>query len=123
MKNAGATQTQSMIDCFTQAYTIFNENSDPTIGGYLDENVTVFSVTANRPVVGRPAVENYFKQQFSDSPQFQPLQPVIANCSGITGVISGSARWVDTNGAETIAFVFTFVYTNNHWKILSLWGS
>lgn len=117
-------RTQSMVQCFTNAYAIFNRNSDPSIGGLLDENVTVFSVSANRPVVGRAAVENYFKQQFSDCPQFQPLEPFISNTSGNTGTIAGSARWVDTNGAETISFVFTFVVdSSGQWKILSLWGS
>lgn len=115
--------TDALTTRFNDAYAIFNENKDNTIGGWLDENVTVFSVSSNRPITGGKAVENYFQQQFADCPQFNPLSPIIVTQNGTTGTVEGSARWIDSNGAETISFVFKFVFVKGQWLILSLWGS
>ena len=118
--NAG---TDALTERFKDAYTIFNGNTDSTIGGWLDDNVTVFSVSGNRPITGKTAVENYFQQQFADCPQFNPLSPIIVTQNGTTGTVEGSARWIDNHGAETISFVFKFVRLRGEWLILSLWGS
>jgi len=84
--------TDALTTRFNDAYAIFNENKDNTIGDWLDENVTVFSVSSNRPITGRKAVENYFQQQFADCPQFNPLSPIIVTQNGTTGTVEGSAR-------------------------------
>jgi hypothetical protein len=120
---AANTQTDALTARFNAACDKFNINRDPTIGGWLDDNVTVFSVSSNRPVTGKHAVINYFTQQFTDSPQFNPLSPIVVTQNGTTGTVEGSARWIDDNGPETISFVFKFVFVNNQWLLLSLWGS
>ena len=56
--------TDALTQRFQDAYAIFNGNTDETINGWLDQNATVFSVSSNRSIVGRTAVQNYFKQQF-----------------------------------------------------------
>ena len=113
----------SLEDQFNTVWKLFNNNDDPSIGNGLDPNVVVFSVSSNRPVIGIEAVKNFFAQQFSDTPKFTPLSPVTIRQQGITGTVDGSARWIDSNGAETISFVFTFVFENKKWMLLSLWGS
>jgi hypothetical protein len=114
--------TDALTQRFQDAYAIFNGNTDETINGWLDQNATVFSVSSNRSIVGRTAVQNYFKRQFEDSPQFNPLSPIAVTQNGLTGTVAGSARWVDSNGAETINFVFTFVFAGGQWLLLSMWG-
>jgi hypothetical protein len=116
---------------FLAAVALFNAHSK-NLFDMFDDNVVVFSVSSNRPVVGKPAVIEYFKQQFTDVPKFSPLEPVSytpanAGSPAITGTVEGSARWVDTNGAETISFVFTMVRQGGtilgDWMIVSMWGS
>jgi hypothetical protein len=125
---AGDQNSDALEKRFNSACDQFNAG-DYTIGGWLDDNVTVFSVSSNRPVIGLPAVQAWFKDQFSDHPKFNPLSPVavtqnVTSKGGVTGTVEGSARWVDYNGAETISFVFTFVLdANRGWLLLTLWGS
>ncbi|MGH7842264.1 MAG: hypothetical protein ACREQT_12190 [Candidatus Binataceae bacterium] len=109
---------------FNDAVAIFNNNQDNTIGGWLDDNVTVFSVSSNRPVTGKQGVEQYFTQQFKDNPRFTPLTPIIVAQNGRTSTVQGTAKWVDDNGTDTIDYVFKFVFDSTRgWLILSLWGA
>jgi hypothetical protein len=110
---------------FIAAYGIFNQNTDPTIGGALDENITVFSITEHKAYTGVNAVVAYFADQFLDKPQFTPTayRPDISS-DGVSGSVTGTAKWVDENGTENLHFVFKLVYNSNknQWLFLNMYA-
>ena len=56
----------ALLNTFNQAVNIFNTESDNTIGGLLDENVTVYS-HKHVSYSGIADVEDYFRQEFAST--------------------------------------------------------
>ncbi len=110
---------------FLAACDVFNKNSDDTIDGALDENVTVFSISQHTDYNGISAVERYFKDQFLDSPQFNPLAyNVDISSDNLSGSIVGTAKWLDENGKDSLHFVFKCIWNSNknRWLFLNLYA-
>ena len=118
-----------LATAFQKAVDAFNAH-DPTIGGYLDKNVVVFSVhkPGHMPADGIAAAVNYFTADFKDDPTFNvqgsPSIEVNDNGeSGTSGSVSGTAQWNDKHGPDTLKFIFKFVFDDgNGWRLLSIWG-
>ncbi len=109
---------------FVKVCTIFNANQDKTIGGYLDQNVQVFSVRHHVLYDGVEQVEGYFDNEFKTHPQFTPATNYKVTVSGLSGWIKGHAGWKDDHGGpENLNFTFKFVYTGAKWLILSLYAA
>lgn len=109
---------------FVNVYTIFNANQDKTIGGYLDQNVQVFSIRHHVLYDGIVQVEGYFDNEFKTHPQFTPDANYKVTVSGLSGWVKGYAGWKDDHGGpEKLKFTFKFVYTGTKWLILSLYAA
>ena len=108
---------------FTEVCKIFNANQDKTIGGYLDENVQVFSIRHHVLYDGIAQVEGYFDSEFKTHPQFTPTNYRVT-VSKQSGWVTGLAGWKDDHGGpENLRFTFKFIYTGTMWMILSLYAA
>ena len=111
---------------FLDCVTIFNANTDSTIGGYLDQYVTVQSVHKGDLISGIVDVEAYFADQFEDNPHFNPGQEgqtYRVNVSGSQGQVWGLGKWRDDNNThgedEPVKFNFIFVCKGGSWLLSS----
>jgi hypothetical protein len=111
---------------FRDCVTIFNGLADNTIGGYLDQYVTIQSVHRHQFASGIIEVEAYFLAQFSDNPHFDPGQEgkdYYVSVNGTLGKVWGTGKWRDTNNTngkdEKVKFDFIFTCNGGEWLLLS----
>jgi hypothetical protein len=116
----------SLLNTFNQAVNIFNKGADNTIGGLLDENVTIYSYRQVQ-YSGIANAEQYFTKEFTKEAQFYPtVTSYNVSDSGTTAQVSGSANWTSTStehlpgGKESFDFQFQFVCENGQWLLLNL---
>jgi len=117
--------TQSVDPGLDSAFKIAQQQfmaRDATIGGLLDQNVTVFSVKDKTRYNGISDVEGFFTKDFKDNPSFTPNAGYQAFSNGKRGIIIGTACWNDKNGPETIGFVFIWVNQGGKWMIKRLYA-
>jgi hypothetical protein len=119
--------TSGLDEAFQNAVAAFRAG-DPSIGGLLDTDVTVFSVNTKQRYKTIAEVEAFFTKDFkNDKPSFTPNLGYnvfsIQQKRAQKGVIIGTACWNDNNGPETIGFVFQWVKPQGGvWKIRHLYA-
>lgn len=118
---------------FDNAVIAFN-NHDPSIGGVLAKNVIASTLSENYDAGGGQKtktvyngltkVEGFFKKSFGDNPKFTPDSGYTYLAVGKSGIVSGTACWVDTNSpnGETISFMFQWVNPGSGWLIKHLYA-
>lgn len=120
----------TLLQTFNTAVNAFNAQDWATLEPLLHENVVLHRIhdaPGSYTYVGKDAVKQYLETQVAlDKPQFTPVPPIDVN--GLSGVIRGSATWLDhDNGVPTnfrISYQFIFAHDNAHgWRILSMYGS
>jgi len=103
---------------------------DPTIGGYLDANVTIRTVRSKHTITGKPNVQNYFQNQYKQNPHFEPN---VGNASYhskvqlVQGILQGTVRgvgtWIDDEERKFgrpefgLPYEFGFVCTDGSWLL------
>lgn len=110
---------------FLNAVNTFNGWDD--VSGFLDDNVTIYSVRKNYHVTGKTNALSWLGVQYSDQPNFNPGtrdQEYTVNVTNTTGSVHSKpgtpATWTDIYGTERVSFAFKYVLINGAWLLLSL---
>jgi hypothetical protein len=128
-----------LYQTFLKAKDLFNQRDWDDLRKLLDPDVILNKVddpVGNQSVVGIDDVMNYLKNDVAkDKPQFTPQNPI--NVNSRTGVVSGTAMWLDhdtisgvvhtTNRPITYSFIFTLRRPSagapRQWFISNLYAS
>jgi uncharacterized protein DUF4440 len=111
---------------FADAVAAFNKHDIAALEKYLDEQAIVYSKDGHKGYHPKHAASVYLNAQFTDKPNFQPLDvPAQFNTNRTGAVKHGTTTWRDTNrpNGEQIVFSFSFVYKNNRWLFSTLWAA
>jgi hypothetical protein len=69
---------------------------DKTIGGNLDDSITIRTIHSHDTYSGTDDVEDYFEDQFTkDDPHFDPGEHYRVTVNGTQGTVQGTGRWKD----------------------------
>ena len=94
----------------------FNAHDKAAVSENLAPDITVVSLHPRQTLIGQAGV-NSIKANFNDDPTFTLLHMNVdlhgaADGVATTATLTGTAKWNDRNGPETLQFTFECIFTN-----------
>jgi len=122
---------------FEAVVDAFNHHQLDSVMAYLDDQVSVYSISNKTGYFPKAAAKVYFDQQFRDNPEFTPdhlkKAPIGFNPGSTAAIITDAAGWSETRGGvvyqSRIIYTFTLVKRGGMggaapvWTFTSLWGA
>jgi hypothetical protein len=113
----------NLLSTFYGATTIFNAHQDTSIGGILEETITINNYD-QQVITNIGPVEQYFYEEFQKDALFTPtVTDYNVSGSGTTGLVIGWANWTSATTSpegEEFDFQFQFVCENGRWMLLNI---
>jgi hypothetical protein len=118
--------TGNLLARFSGVVQAFDAHETYAVGGFLDENVILNTLTPPNMIIGKDNVLAYLNDvKFQDASTY--FGPLSTNVSAPTATVSGKALWIDSDtgpAGELIHYSFTFVlHTDGDWYVINLWGT
>ncbi len=115
----------SLLQRFNDVVKAFNMHNYAAVSGFLDDSVTLTTLTPPVTYYGKTAVVDYLQAKFLQVPP-PFLQPQSTLVDAARSRVSGPALWTDIDTANAhLRYEFTFALhpSDNQWYVINLWGT